>query len=52
MRKLTYEYVKEKFETNGYILFELKCGLKLKERAKWEWDGHYMDMRLWTIHIG
>ena len=23
-------------QTNGYILFELKCGLKLKERAKWE----------------
>ena len=21
---------------NGYVLFELKCGLKLKERAKWE----------------
>ena len=23
-------------QTNGNILFELKCGLKLKERAKWE----------------
>ena len=23
-------------QTDGYVVFELKCGLKLKERAKWE----------------